>query len=141
MPEPQKRKRRWLQYSLRSLLAFTMVCAITFGWLGKKIERKREERDAVDAIRKIGGGVRYDYQIADGVKHEPFGPRWLRAILGEDFFSEVTVVDGPQRQVKLDALLESLKDFPKLDALTLNRTATTDAELSNVCEFEAAHDP
>ena len=48
--DPPKRKRRWFQFSLRSPSTFTMVVAVGSGWLGRKIERKRKERDAVAAL-------------------------------------------------------------------------------------------
>jgi hypothetical protein len=46
--EPPKRKRRWFQFSLRSLLSCTMVCAVAAGWLGKRMEQKRNEREPDD---------------------------------------------------------------------------------------------
>ena len=55
--EPPKRKRRWFQFSLRSLLVTTFIVAVACGWLGKKIEQKRREREAVEAIVKLGGQV------------------------------------------------------------------------------------
>ena len=44
--EPPKRKRRWYQFSLRSLMIFTLIVAIPCAWLGRKIERKGQEREA-----------------------------------------------------------------------------------------------
>jgi hypothetical protein len=34
MEAEPKRKRRWLQFSLRSLLIFTLICAKGVGWRG-----------------------------------------------------------------------------------------------------------
>jgi len=36
--ESPKRKRRWFQFSLRTLLMFTVIAAVALGWLGKKFE-------------------------------------------------------------------------------------------------------
>jgi hypothetical protein len=69
--DPPKRKRRWFQFSLRSLMIFTMVCAVACGWLGTRIEQKREEREAVEAILKDRGWVVYDYQYDPFVKVNP----------------------------------------------------------------------
>jgi hypothetical protein len=41
-----KRKRRWYQFSLRSLLIFTLVCALGAAWLGRKMERKEHELES-----------------------------------------------------------------------------------------------
>ena len=48
--DPPKHKRRWYQFSLRTLLIFTVICAIGCAWLAHKIERKRKEREAAEAI-------------------------------------------------------------------------------------------
>jgi hypothetical protein len=39
--EPPKRKRRWFQFSLLSLLIFTMACAVGAAWVAREMERKR----------------------------------------------------------------------------------------------------
>jgi hypothetical protein len=82
-----KRKSRWYQFSLRSLLIFTAVVAVTCGWLGSKIVRKRIEQTVVDALRKKGAQVLYDYNLARN--GTPPGPVWVRRLLGENYFSEV----------------------------------------------------
>jgi hypothetical protein len=65
-------KRRWYQFSLRTLLIFTVVCAIAAGWLGKRVAQKRNERKAVAAVVKLGGMVLYDYEVLKSTK--PPGP-------------------------------------------------------------------
>ena len=35
--EPPKRKRRWFQFSLRTLLIFTVICAIPCAWLAGRL--------------------------------------------------------------------------------------------------------
>src|SRR5207244_259173 len=122
--DPPKRKRRWFQFSLRSLMIFTLICAVASAWLGKRVVQKRKEREAVEAIVKLGGQAHYDYQnLTDG---KPPGPAWLRKLLGENFFSEVDVVN------LLDARglpLEQLSEFSQLKELDLRRTRVTDAGL------------
>src|SRR5437879_3693406 len=105
MSDTPKRKRRWLQFSLRSLLIFTVLCALAAAWLGRKIERKRQEQAAVDAIRESGGTVVYDYE--DG--NNPDGPTRLRSLLGDNFFNEVHGVDFSH-----NAIDESLRYLKKL---------------------------
>ena len=50
-----KCKRRWFQFSLRTLLIFTLICAVAAGWLGETIDRKRREREAVETFVESGG--------------------------------------------------------------------------------------
>jgi Leucine-rich repeat (LRR) protein len=125
--ESPKHKRRWFQFSLRSVMVFTMVCAIPCAWLNRKIDRKRKEWEAVEAIVKLGGQAHYDYQrFTDG---KPPGPAWLRNLLGENFFSEVDVVN------LLDARglpLDRLDELTQLREVDLRRTRTTDAGLAHL---------
>jgi hypothetical protein len=138
--EPPKRKRRWFQFSLRRLLIFTMLVAVLGGWLGNKIEQKRRQRAAAAAIIKNSGSVSYD----DGIVKDkpgyrqpagavPFGPAWLRAILGDNFFSEVDCiycVTAP----------ESLKEFPQLRSLRLMSWGITDEAVESVKTLKELRD-
>src|SRR5438309_753827 len=113
---PAKRKRRWFQFSLRSLLIFTVICAVGSTWLGKRIERKRIERQVVDAIVKLGGGVHYDCGFDPSGRliqdSEPPGPWWLRQLLGENFFGDVTDVRyGPTAEPRDLSRLTELRDL------------------------------
>jgi hypothetical protein len=55
-----KRKRRWFQFSLRTLLIGVTVAALACGWLVRRVEQKRNEREAAEAIVKLGGFAFYD---------------------------------------------------------------------------------
>jgi hypothetical protein len=126
--DPPKRKRRWFQFSLRSLLIFTLICAIASAWLGREIERKRKEREAVAAIVKLGGRARYDYQLLDA---KPTGPNWLRMLLGENSLNEVAEVDLVGAGSADDGL-ENVKGLMQLYVAYLDRTNVTDAGLRNL---------
>jgi hypothetical protein len=39
--DPPKRKRRWFQFSLRTLLILTVACAVGAAWVAREMERKR----------------------------------------------------------------------------------------------------
>src|SRR5262245_17910828 len=82
--------RRWLRFSLRTLLlALTLAC-VALGWWVHKAERQRR---AVAAIRAAGGYVEYDYE-RDGRRRglrnpTPPGPVWLHSVVGVDYFADV----------------------------------------------------
>ncbi len=76
LPKP---KRRWFQFSLRALLVFVLPTSIGMSWFGVRLHRVRRQRGAVKAIQKAGGWVNYE-------EPEPWGPPWLRELLGDDFF-------------------------------------------------------
>ncbi len=121
--EPQpvtkpKRRRRWLQFSLRSLLLFTVVVAFASAWLGRRIEQKRKERLAAAVIRSVGGWVHFDYEFdASGAMRrqaEPPGPKWLRSWLGDDFFARADRASLHRFDDDASIPLEDLPDLRSL---------------------------
>ena len=68
------------QFSIRSLLVLVVVVAVPFSWLAVEMKKSRREREAVEALEKLGAEVSYDYQLKKNV--EPSGPGWLRGLLG-----------------------------------------------------------
>ena len=126
--DPPKRKRRWFQFSLRTVMVFTLICAVPCAWLGRRIEQKRRERQALEVILKLGGRVTYDYELADV---SPTGPDWLRKLLGEDFFNEI--VEGDFRGAgSTDFGLENFKAMTHLYALHLGTSSASDAGLEHL---------
>jgi Leucine-rich repeat (LRR) protein len=152
--EVPKRKLFRFQFSLRSLLIFMLVCAIACAWVTRRMERKRKEREVVEAIIKSGGDAEYDYRMRNAV---PPGPDWLRKLLGKNFFSEVAfvnldrmvVTDAPKVDIVIltalpqlqglnlcgpfsDSELAHLKALTRLQSLNLVRTKITDAGPENL---------
>lgn len=90
-------KRRYLTFSLRTLFILLTLFAV---WTATIVNRAREQREAVKAIRELGGKVSYDWQLRYlpgttnlRIEPEPPGPAWLRRVVGGDFFQEVRVVN------------------------------------------------
>lgn len=104
--------RRWLQSSLRSFLILLTALAV---WLGVVVQRAREQRETVKAIEALGGRVTYDWKLSGfegcsvglprGPLPEPHGPRWLRQLVGDEYFQEVRLVKfpGEPNQTQSDA--------------------------------------
>ena len=90
--------RRYLTYSIRTLLVFTTVLAV---WLGVIVNRAREQREAVKAIEAKGGVVSYDWSPPiplttsnmDEALRKRMRTKWLRKALGDGFFQTVEVVN------------------------------------------------
>jgi len=85
------RKRRWHQFSLRTLLLLTAVLGLCLG-VSVRLWRRHQ---AVDAIRAMpGADVAYDYQYEaerdrfDGSAVPP-GPKWLRKLVGDSLFDDM----------------------------------------------------
>jgi hypothetical protein len=49
--DPPKPKGRWYQFRLRTLLLVRLVLGVLFGWIGSRLQRARENREAVAASR------------------------------------------------------------------------------------------
>jgi hypothetical protein len=138
MTTTAKRRLRWYQYSLRSLFVLTVLVAIAGSWFAVKRQQVERQREAVKAIRELGGWEEYDYQhpqpdplILPTKNAQPPGPAWLRSWLGDDFFAHVTVVCLNDTKAE-DAALACLNDVPHLQMLELTETQVTDAGLKQL---------
>ncbi len=126
-PEP---RRRWFQYSLRTLLLVMLLASIGMSWFAAKLQPAREQREAAEAIEKLGGSVTYDWE-SDVSRSEPPGPAWVRNLLGENFFGNVVGVSLENTHVT-DAAIEHVKGFSQLQDLDLMDTPVTDAGLEHL---------
>src|SRR5438552_232347 len=151
-PDPTaaiKARRRWFQFSLKSLMVLVVVVSLPVAWLAHRLDQKRRERAVVEKLSDLGqpmGWVYYAHQLdeenRDLTDNEPPGPEWLRQLLGNDFFSDLvgvgimstggddTLDDGERR--KLDEVLESLGGLPWLRDLELQNLPLGDAGLNHL---------
>jgi hypothetical protein len=125
-PSP-KRRRRWFQFSLRTLLVFVLLVSIGMSWFAVKMQRARKQKEAVEVIERLGGRVEYtEYSVS--------GSDWRRRLLGDDFVRAVGLVelhsyfgDSPS-----DEDLAHLGGLPKLESLSLVSNRVTDAGLVHI---------
>jgi hypothetical protein len=128
-PIAPKPKRRWYQYSLRTLMIFVTLFAVLCSWFAVKLGQAKRQREAVESIRRLNRlcEVQYDYKRDSSGNPTPNAqarcPVWLRNLLGIDFFSNVTEVWLTGKIT--DADLVHLKDFPKLRVLFFNEIIKT----------------
>ena len=137
-PTTPKPRRRWLQFSLRTLMALVVLLSLPLAWFALKIRKAERQQQAMEAIRKTGGVVVYDYEfevfanrLAEakllGVdmnygpnEPEPPAPEWLRGLLGVDFFSDVAVVDLTRTHATKEGIEELKRALPNCDILHNN---------------------
>ena len=115
------RNARFLRISLRGLIILSTIACL---WVGKLSIEARAQKSAVDRIRRVGGGVGYDWQepvdVGGGLYIDPTGPsapKWLRSLLGDDYFQKVTRVHCVEKTI--DAFLVEglphLRDVSMID--------------------------
>lgn len=106
-----KSKRRWLQFSLRSLLLLTLLVA---GWLGYEVRQVRPVERQTAAIEALGGQVEF----------EPRGPSVLRYVLQGRYGQQIVAAEIPGAAA--GKALEPLAAMPYLRQLRVAYDGTRD---------------
>ncbi len=151
--------RRWrFRITLRALMVVVLVVGGLLAW---KANRARSQRRAVAAIKAAKGMVLYDFQydLLNQVpktkpNKEPSGPKWLRKLLGDEYFQEVTMVQLPE-PVTTDLMsdlatldravflviniskfnkksFDQLTSMPDLQGLSITQSAVSDETLAEL---------
>jgi len=133
MTDQPKTKRRWLQFSLRTLFIVVTVFCV---WMGITAKQARDQRLAVEAILKLGGYVVFEHggyepQMGGSFNYDisnvdPPGPEWLRKLTGDEYFFRVAMVSLKGPEVN-DANLPAISRLADLKWLYLSETNVTDA--------------
>lgn len=121
-----KSKRRWVQFSLRTvLLLVTLLCVALSVWV---VPAERQRR-AVQAIEALGGSV--EYAGPDPFSTEVFPKPLLRRYLPPDYFDDVDVVSLNASRIT-DKDLAYLQKMTSLQKLFLDDTQITDSGLAHL---------
>jgi len=117
--------RRHFQFSIRSLLVLTVAVAILCSWMAVEMKMAREQKVALNELRKLPGYVFYEWQLdASGKqlpKAQPAQPEWLRKLFGDDFFWSVEMLYFSSSQIT-DAELARIAGLTQLRHLWLGGT-------------------
>jgi hypothetical protein len=116
---PLKRRRRWYQFGLGSLLAFVTLAAVGAGAWRIFVEPYRRQRAVMAVIEKLGG--RYQTVEADA---------WLRRLLDSDL-QNVTLVDLADCDEPAE-YLDYIVDLPRLSTLVVGGPAFADEHLDRL---------
>ena len=153
MVDTPKRKRRWLQYRLRTLLALMLLTGIGMGWVTVRMRAAYRQHETVLAIREAGGEAYYTEGRPKAV--------WLQALTGKARVFQVTFFKAANKTVDLDMqhvaqltnlqhlLLDStqitdeglqyIEGLTELEVLYLGRTQITDAGLEHIHDLHRLH--
>ena len=136
MTDP-KPKRRWYQFSLRTL-PIVLVLSLPLSWLGQKLRQAREHRETVNAILEAGGYVEHEYDVLGlglgevvyvGLWDWDLGDAELEKLKGLTSLRRLDV-DGCRGVT--DAGLEHLQGLNNLEWLNISHTQVTEAGLEHL---------
>jgi Leucine-rich repeat (LRR) protein len=124
-------RRRWYQFSLRTLLIVSILFSFAAAWYGHHFIRLKNHRMIVQQLRSQGWEVRYDYQW-DGekmnMKAPPPGSAVFRKIFGDDFNTNIDSIVSITNNLHEEADFTLLEKIPTLRAILiggeLNQTET-----------------
>jgi hypothetical protein len=77
--DPPKRKRRWFQFSLRTLMIVVTLLAVLCGYVGWQAKIVRHRRELIRQVVAAGSYVGFDFalELKDSIP-------WLRRLLGDE---------------------------------------------------------
>lgn len=87
------------------------------------MHRVRDLRIAIKEVQRLGGDITYAHHV------DPPGPKWVRLILGDDFFVEVTQIQLYTDEVN-DATLAVIAKLPRIDSLIVKSDGVTNKGLA-----------
>jgi len=132
------RTRRWLRFSLRGLLLLMLAACVIGGW---KVNTARQQQGAVSALLKLQATVHYQHEPAPvplaALENypPPYAPRWLRRLVGDDYFRTAVSVTFPvMDQATLRRAAPHLRQLPYLKEVRLSSGSCH----SVMAEFKAA---
>ena len=129
-----KPMRPTLRLSVRALMVVVLLLAVIFGWF---VQRAQVQREAVAAILKTGGAVRYDWELLPkgglDLKGQPKWPKWLIDRVGVDYFGDVVMVDLGEKAT--DHEMAAVGRFSRLRAFNPSSAKVTDAGLVSLREL------
>jgi hypothetical protein len=119
VPDPKRRKRRWYQFGLLSLLVLVTLAAVgAWGWR-VYLEPYRRQRATMALIERLGGS--YKSEAADV---------WLRRLVDQDL-QNITLVDVANWDEPGD-YLDHVASLPALEALAIGGEAFGDEQLARL---------
>ena len=125
--------RRWLANGLRTLAIVAATVGLLFGW---KLNEVRHQRSVVDEVAKFDATIHYDYEYRG--RSKPPGPKWLRRMFGDDFFTVVAGVEIVTDHITGDAVA-AVSTLPHLKTLLVHSEGIDDQgllQLAGATELE-----
>lgn len=139
MPEPTNTtrinpKRRWMTFSLRTLLIAATLLSIVLGYFGNILLSVREKKAIRREIQSVGGQAYFRHEMRmDNEIHTPPGPAIVRWICSNYAFDHIHTVEFVDPNVNVrDQDVAVLLKAPQLEWLTLSGQEVSDRSMKIV---------
>jgi Leucine-rich repeat (LRR) protein len=133
--------RRWLRYSLITLLVLVVIAGVTMTWIGRTMRAWAQRTEVVEAIANAGGRVRLDFQIDESgnriAEARPHASTWFRSLTNDNLGGNAVEAEVPTNDA-----LEDIDILPNLRILDLISSGITDAclpHLEHLSQLESLH--
>ncbi len=139
-PKPAPRRRKWRQFTVRSLLVIVTLAAVFFSWVAVKVREARLEREAAESLASELHYVKYNYHLTLDPERKPSyrapGPRWVNSLIGENIFGAHVAGILYCRKTTTDDDLAKLDALPFLLLIGFSNTQITDAGLERLKQIK-----
>jgi hypothetical protein len=123
---PVLRPGRWRQFSLRTLLLFTLAASVLSSWIAYKRNEAAQQQAAYRLIKAKGGASNFGPESAR--------PVWLRWILGADVAAAGGCIEFYRPELT-DADVATLTSLHNLQRLSLDRNPVTDRGIAHLARL------
>ena len=124
---------RYLRISLRGLIVLVLVLGGGLGWF---VNRAKVQLDAVTAIERAGGSVKYEWEWKDGQFNpsgKPWWPKWLMDHIGPNYLAHIAEVDLTQGGS--DEQMLAVGKLKSLETLVIRKSSITATGLAPLAEL------
>jgi len=130
-----KPRRRWYQFSLRTLLIVVTVSTVPLGWVDWKLEQGRRQRAVIRIVEEMDGLVGFENVTVEKRWWREWVDTWADKLeeWTERWWSEEKVVSVNLANTQMSDL-SPLAELKSLEVLILNDTKVSD--LSPLAELE-----
>jgi internalin A len=129
--------RRYLRISVRGLIVVVLVLGGGLGWV---VNRARVQREAVAAIERAGGSIKYKWDYTVGTlisSEEPAWPKWLLKNVGPNYLAHIAEADLARGAT--DELVRPVAGLKSLETLILRKAKITGPGLAPVAGLADLH--
>ncbi len=137
----RKPLKRWLRFSIRSLIVSLLFAGIAFSAFHYRLRDAELQTATVARLKEFGGYVRYEnhHQVVSAPQEVNFVTAWLTKQLGLDFFHDVETICIAGRGEISDDDFGSICHLRNIRSVRLGKTLVTNDGLQPISRLGELH--